>query len=150
MTEHDESRWIGAEEEPEARLLRADKIEVEVGQWLPDGTFVGELVRFSGEEVGSYTDFSEARSGDDRGTTYTLYRRGPVEGDQARYRVHVERWTRWQGEESEAFLRPVEPVESESVIRGPITYGVYTEEQAREAWGRLFAALGMPNVRDID
>lgn len=112
-----------------------NRVEVKVGHWSPDGTFLGELVRFRGEEVGSYTDYSEARSQDDRGTTYTLYRCG--EG----YRVYVERWTRWQGESSEAWLWPQDEEGS---------YSVATEAEARKYHAHLFAAVGMPNVRDID
>ncbi len=79
------------------------KVEVEVGRWTPDGTFTGETLRFTAEEVGSYTDRSLADSEDDRGITYTLYRT-----PDARYRVHVKEWTRWQGEDSSAALHPFE------------------------------------------
>ncbi len=142
MTEHDAgSRWTGAEDEPGGQdnpltsEERGEKIEVKVGRWLPDGTFTGEVLRFTGSEVGSYTDYTESRSEDDRGTTYTLYRSGR-EG----YRVHVERWTKWEVEESEAWLDPNDPDAATP----------YTEAEARQAYPELFAALGMPNVRDID
>lgn len=118
----------------------SNKVEVRVGAFAQDGTFLGELVRFTGEEVGSYTDYSEAQSKDDRGTTYTLYR-CPRPGGETGYRVHVERWSRWQGEGSEAYLWPQDEDGS---------FYVATEAGAREYHSYLFAALGMPNVRDID
>lgn len=142
MTEHDaESRWRDAEEEPggyDNPLTgeeNREKIEVKAGRFAPDGTFLGELVRFAGEEVGSFTDYAEGRSLDDRGTTYTLYST-PAGG----YRVYVERWTRWQGEESEALLEPNDPDAATP----------FTEAEARQAYPELFAAVGIPNVRDID
>ncbi len=116
--------------------LEANKVEVKVGHWSPDGTFLGEVVRFTGEEAGAYTDYAEARSQDDRGTTYTLYR-CPAD----RYRVHVERWSRWQGEEREAYLWPQDEEGAFYAAR---------EEEAREYHAHLFAATGMPNTRDID
>jgi hypothetical protein len=140
MSEHEErqgERQIGAEEDTE-------KVEVEVGGYSVDGTFLGERLRFAAEEVGSWTDFSMARSQDDRGVTYTLYK---LPG--GKYRVHELSWSRWQGEGSEALLYPVEQDE-EAAYGGAFTYDAYTEDDARQAWPHLFAALGMPNVRDID
>jgi len=122
-----------------------NKVKVEVGGYSADGTFLGEVVRFTAEEVGSWTDHSMATSSDDRGVTYTLYK---LPGDPARYRVHEVAWTRWQGEESEALLAPVDEDEDD-VTYGPggaLSYGSYTEDEARLAWPHLFAALGMPNV----
>jgi hypothetical protein len=120
--------------------------KVEVGRWAPDGTFTGEELRFTGEEAGSYTDYSEARSSDDRGITYTLYRT-----PDARYRVHVHEWSRWQGEDSSATLHPFEERGEDGVYgREPLAYATYTEEEARRAWPELFAAVGTPNVRDLD
>ncbi len=125
-----------------------DKVDVKVGVWLPDGTFTGEVLRFAGEEVGSYTDYSPANSRDDRGTTYTLYRCPPGN----RYRVAVEEWSRWHTESSEAALFPNG---SSAEDRGPeeplYDYSeTYSEEQVRRDYPELFAALGMPNVRDLD
>jgi hypothetical protein len=133
----------GAQEATEGR------VEVEVGRYDAHGTFTGEVVRFRGEEVGSYTDYSAARSRDDRGITYTLYRCPPAgeATDEPRYRVYVEEWSRWQGEDSCAVLHPHE--ELESPYEEP-RYGSYTEAEARAQWGFLFAALGTPNKRDID
>ena len=117
--------------ETHQRMNEDEKVEVKVGGWLADGTFTGTLVRFSGEALGDYTDYSEASSSDDRGTTYTLYRT-----PDGNYRVHVEVWSRWQGEGSEAWLLP----------QG---YPA-TEEEAREEHAHLFAAVGTPNVVDLD
>ncbi len=124
-----------------------NKVKVEVGGYSADGAFLGEVVRFTAEEVGSWTDHSMATSSDDRGVTYTLYRL-----PDGKFRVHEAAWTRWQGEESEAFLAPVD-VDEDDVTYGPggaLTYDAYTEDEARQAWPHLFAALGMPNTRDID
>ncbi len=119
-------------------MSEENRVEVKVGHWSPDGTFLGELVRFTGEEVGSYTDYAEARDRDDRGATYTLYRRA---GSPGRYRVHVERWTRWQGEENAAYLWPQDEDGA---------FYAASEEEAREYHAHLFAAVGIPNIRDID
>ena len=118
------------------------KVEVKIGAWLPDRTFTGKLVRFKGEEVGGYTDFSEANSSDDRGTTYTLYYcpRFVDDVELKYYRVHVERWTRGQGESSEAWLEPFDPD-----AKMP-----FNEAEARQGFPELFAALGMPNVIELD
>ncbi len=156
MNEHEElqgERRIGAEEEPGGydnpltASLEENRIEVKVGGYGADGTFLGEVLRFRAEEAGSWTDYSSATSRDDRGATYTLYRL-PGSPREPRYRVHEFDWSNWQGEGSEAFLYPV--AEGEETEYGPITYGAYTEEEARQEWPQLFAALGMPNVRDID
>ncbi len=125
---------------------RGNKVEAKVGGWTSDGTFTGEVLRFVAEEVGAYTDYSEASSGDDRGITYTLYRT-----PDDRYRVYVEEWTRWQGEDSSAALHPFEERGEDDIYGNePLVYTTYSEEEARREWPELFAALGMPNVRDID
>lgn len=120
---------------------REAKVEVKVGVYTADGTFLGEVVRFAAEEVGSWTNYAAATSSDDRGTTYTLYRL-----PDGTYRVHEFDWSNWQGEESEAFLHPATGVVTDE---GPV-YSAYTLEEARKEWRQLFAALGEPNVRDID
>lgn len=136
----------------EASAFGESKVEVKVGRWTPDGTFTGEELRFAGEEIGSYTDFSMARSNDDRGITYTLYRVPPSgEAGEPAYRVYVKEWTRWQGEDESAALHPFEELsEGEVYANIPVTYTTYSEEEARRAWPELFAAVGMPNTRDID
>jgi hypothetical protein len=34
------------------------QVEVNVGMWASDGIFLGEIVRFRGEEIGSHTDLT--------------------------------------------------------------------------------------------
>ena len=120
---------------------QATRVEVQVGAYTADGTFLGEIVRFTGEEAGSWTDYRASTSSDDRGTTYTLYRM-----PDDRYRIHEFDWSTWQGEGSEAALHPNTGVVT---AEGP-EYSVYTLDEARKEWRHLFAALGDPNVRDID
>ncbi len=126
------------------------KVEVKVGPYDEAGTFTGEIVRFTGEEVGSYCERTgQTGSRDDRGSTYTLYR------CPGGYRVLVEHWSRWQGEGSRTHLLPNdaedEPYLHELDDPGPITYGVLSEEYARSRFGWLFAAaLDEPNVRELD
>lgn len=53
-------------------------------------------VVFQGEQVGTYREYGEGRDGrptDTRGTTETLYR--TADGSLV---VHVDEWSRWQGE----------------------------------------------------
>jgi hypothetical protein len=115
--------------------MTEEKTEVRVGRFAPDGTFLGELVRFAAEEAGSYTDYSPARSNDDRGITYTLYRT-----PAGMFRVYVEHWSRWQAEGSFSELEPNDPDAATP----------YTEAEARNAFPELLAAAGMPNTRDLD
>jgi len=114
------------------------KEEIEVGKWLADGTFVGHLVRFRGEWVGYY----EA-PGDEAGVTvtHTLFRCPmPAERpEEAGYRVHVVDWRRSRGEVSEARLEPDDPDPRP-----------FTEVEARQGFPELFAAVGMPNVIELD
>ena len=71
------------------------RIEVQVGKWARNGVFLGHLVRFTGEELGAYFDYSRAAGLDDRGTTYVLYRVvDTVPGEW--YRVYVKNWSRWR------------------------------------------------------
>ena len=62
-------------------------------------------VEFMGEELGSLTEYGEGRDGgitDTRGTTETLYRTS-----DGRLIVHVDDWSRWQGEPSTESLREI-------------------------------------------
>lgn len=127
-----------------------NKVEVKVGSWDRDGTFTGEVVRFTGEEVASYTELhGETGSQDDRGTEYQIYK----VGDDA-YRVHIETWSRWQGEGSYAQLLPnnadEDPYADDPEVRRPIKYGTYTEKEVRAQYPQVFAASGDPNVVDLD
>jgi hypothetical protein len=120
------------------------KVEVKVGDWWPDETFVGEIVRFTGKEVGTWTVWPDI-PGEHWVNTYTLYRTPDGE-----YRIHAERWSRWDGEGARAWLEPVVAPEDVGPEEKPPIYKTFTEKQARSAYPKLFAALGMPNVRDLD
>jgi hypothetical protein len=80
----------------------AKEEEVKVGSWDWEGTFTGQVIRFAGELVGDYRELTgQTSSRFDRGTAYTLYKCG-----EDSYRVYVEKWSRWQGEQSYARLLP--------------------------------------------
>lgn len=126
-------------------MTETSKVELQVGRTTPEGAFLGEIVRFSGEEVGSHTEHERG----DRGTDYALYRCG--EG----YRVWLETWSHHRGEENQATLLPndaspephaADPADQER----PIAYSTYTESQARAEWPQLFAVIGDPNVWELD
>lgn len=129
----------------------ATKVSVKVGGWDPDGTFTGQVIRFSGEEVGFYRQLhGQFSSGDDRGTDYRLYKT-----PDGKYRVHIDTWSRWQGEESYAQLLPNNAEEDmfhpdDPEYGHPVKYGTYTEEEARSRHPQIFAAIGDPNVIDLD
>jgi hypothetical protein len=123
------------------------KVEVEVGNWLPDGTFTGHLVRFTGAEVGSYTDVE----GQDYGTTYTLYachlpdHVAVYDEDGMReegYRVLITNWRHTQDQRSpcHAVLEPDDPDRQTP----------FNEDQARNGFPELFADIGEPNIIDLD
>jgi hypothetical protein len=76
------------------------KVEVKVGDWWPDDTFVGEIVRFTRQELGTWTEKPQS-SGEYKITTYTIYRT-----PESEYRVYVERISRWVGEGNKAWLQP--------------------------------------------
>lgn len=51
-------------------------------------------VQFEGKKIAQTTDYAGSTSGhDDRGVTETLY-----QVSDGRYVVHIENWSRWQGE----------------------------------------------------
>ena len=72
----------------------AEKMEVEVGRWTPDGTFTGETLRFTAEEVGSYTDRSLADSEDDRGSRTRSTGRSPAAKAGGGLRESARSWRR--------------------------------------------------------
>ncbi len=116
--------------------MTEEKTEVRVGRFAPDGTFLGELVRFTAEEAGFRRELhGELSNADDRGTDYTLYRTAA-----GKFRVYVEHWSRWQGEGSFSELEPNDPD-----AKTP-----YTLAEVRNAFPELLAAAGMPNTRDLD
>ena len=62
-------------------------------------------VQFTGEELASRTEYGLGRQGgitDTRGVTETLYR-----AEDGRLLVHVDDWSRWQGEPNTYSLHPV-------------------------------------------
>jgi len=112
-----------------------EKEEVEIGKYLADGTFTGHLVLFTGEWVGYYD-----APGDEAGVTvtHTLFRCPMPAGEaEAGYRVHIVDWRLKRGEASEARLEPSAPTP-------------FTEEEARRAFPKLFAAVDMPNIVELD
>src|SRR5215208_840377 len=113
------------------------KREVRVGSWEPDETFLGGIVRFTGEELGSLTEWPEGH-GEHRVKTYTLYRT-----PDGRYRIHVERWSRWCGEGTKAWLEPTVAAEDIGPEETLPVYETYSEAQARARYPKLFASLGM-------
>lgn len=65
-------------------------------------------VEFTGEKLGSWTEYGAGRDGcitDTRGKTQTLYKT-----DDGRLIVHVDDWSRWQGEPSTETLHEVTDV----------------------------------------
>lgn len=116
--------------------------------------FLGEKIRFRGEQRGFYTETSTL---DDsrlkrKEIRYALYR---CPGGYMVLRVEAasqrrrER-SRWHTKESSKSLLPV--VDGADASHGEKTpvYGAYTEEEARQAFPELFSAVGLPNVRDLD
>jgi hypothetical protein len=100
-------------------------MNVPVGDYLPDGTFVGELAEFDGREVGVYdgvyTDLPDP--GDTHGLVLRLYE--CPDG----YRVHELLWPLVPGRSAVASLFPA---------GGDEGLGAYTEQEARDAWGTYF------------
>lgn len=131
-------------EEESMRNATTQKVEIKVGSWWPDESFTGEILRFSGEELGSWTEWPDIQ-GEHRVKTYTVYRT-----PDGRYRIHVERWSRWQGEGTRAWLEPTLAAEDIGPEEEIPVYETYSEEEAQRIYPKLFAALGMPKVRDLD
>lgn len=135
-----------------------DKVEVDVGHrvFASDGRprLVGEVVRFKGEYLGFYEaeDFLDDSRLKRTQISYSLYR------CPGGYRVHrselhsrrLRERSGWQ--RKEAFLSLLPTVDEEGVGRDERTpnYGLYTEEEARRTFPKLFSAVGVPNVRDLD
>jgi hypothetical protein len=135
-----------------------DKVEVDVGHRIfasdDRPRFVGEVVRFKGEYLGFYKaeDFLDDSSLKRTEISYSLYRCPGgyrVRRSELHSRRHREQ-SSWQ--RKEAFSRLLPTVDEEGVGRDEQTpnYGLYTEEEARRTFPRLFSALGMPNVCNLD
>ena len=105
-----------------------EKQEVKVGDWDGDGNFMGKVLRFTGLELGQWTDHTPSRSNDDRGHTYTLF-----ELPTGLFRLYIDRWSRWQGESSSAMLTDPR-----------------TLDDLREEWPSALSALGFPEEIDLD
>jgi hypothetical protein len=130
-----EDRGFGSREasqDTRARTLRVRelglqevKMEIPVGDYLPDGTFEGEEIKFEGREVevrdGLNTETDDP--GNVLGFVFRLYQ--CPEG----YRVHELLWPVVPGQAAVASLYPEV---------GYRMYGTYTEEEARKQWGQHF------------
>ncbi len=134
------------------------RVEVKVGHHVlvSDGRppFVGEVVRFRGELLGSYTadtsvDDSRLKRKD---TTYALYRCPGgyrIGRSEVHYRRRRER-SRWTTTEAYTSLLPKAAEEGADENGQAPGYGLYAEEEARREFPNLFSATGMPNVRELD
>lgn len=110
----------------------------EVGAWSKKGEFLGGVRRPGGEvgarEAGSHTYLSVGRGSGDHEVIFTLH---PFPGG---YRVLMQKRT--GGENKEMWLAPVSE-EEESYI------GLFSEEEARELFPYLFAALRAPDDIEV-
>lgn len=105
--------------------------KVEIGAWSGKGEFLGKPARFGEtyrEESREGEHLYVGRGDEDHEITVTLH---SFDGG---YRVLVEQWDQ---EERRIWLAPVEE-EEESYI------GLFSEEEAREAFPYLFAVLEVP------
>jgi hypothetical protein len=102
-----------------------------VGAWSKGGEFLGEtrLARGGGGVLGDYAHCSVSRGAEERGIRFTLHAFG------GGYRILVEEWGK--GEDRALWLAPLEE-EEESYI------GLFSEEEIRERFPYLLAALEMP------
>ena len=107
-----------------------------VGAWSKGGEFLGEarLVRGDGESLASYARCSLSRGTQGHGVRFTLH---AFDGG---YRVLMEEWGR--GEDRMLWLAPAEE-EEESYI------GLLSEEEVREGFPYLLAALEMPDGVEV-
>lgn len=138
------------------------RVEVPVGHhvFVADGRprFLGEKVRFRGELLGFFT---EAYTLDDgrlkrKDVVYALYRCPDgyrVLRRETDYRRRRER-ARWTAVEAVAGLLPVvgggDADRNEQEEGAVPIYGTFDEDEARRRFPKLFSAVGLPNVRDLD
>lgn len=105
---------------------------VEVGAWTAKGEFLGKPARLCGTGGGEASEAAHlyvGRGDRDWGIRFTLH---SFDGG---YRILLEEWSR--GENTRVWLAPVDE-EEESYIE------LFSEEEAREAFPYLFAALELP------
>jgi hypothetical protein len=110
-----------------------------LGAWSKKGDFLGQVARLgdeAGGKAGGHTYLSAGRGSGERGVNFTLH--SFPDG----YRVLVEEWGRGEGEDRELWLAPMLE-EEESYI------GLLSEEEARELFPYLFAALELPHVIEM-
>jgi hypothetical protein len=102
-----------------------------IGAWSKGGEFLGEalLAPSDGGALSGYAHCSVSRGTGERGIRFTLH---AFDGG---YRVLVEEWG--QGETRALWLAPLEE-EEESYV------GLFSEEEVRERFPYLLAALEMP------
>lgn len=131
---------------------REDMIRVEVGEWVPDGTFLGSIIEFYGQEAGHWTEPVGTTGAHFEQALYRVVRPGGGEG----YRVYERYRSRWEADSDHAMLHPAGRSHEErggAMVRTDPTrtrHEPYTEAEAREGFPRLFAAIGSPNVVRLD
>ncbi len=103
-----------------------------IGAWSKGGELLGEahLARGGAGALNAYAHCSVSRGTGERGVRFTLH------GFDGGYRVLVEEWE--NGENRTVWLAPLED-EEESYI------GLFSEEEVRERFPYLLAALEMPD-----
>ena len=109
--------------------MDTQKVEIKVGPFSPDGTFLGEFWRFTGEDVASWTEHISDPQ-DNWTVTYTLYK------CPGGYRLHVYKRSEWYGVGSRADLYPSACYEDLAAVR--------------EDFPDVLAAMNYPDVVDID
>lgn len=108
----------------------------EIGAWSKKGEFLGRVRHLgcgTGREEGGDAFLSASRGSEERGIAFTLH------SFRGGYRVLVKEWGR---AERELWLAPVAE-EEESYI------GLFSEEEARETFPYLFAALVAPTSVEV-
>ena len=114
-----------------------------IGAWSSQGEFLGLISDtfavprdgYSGEQPDDYLHVG--RGGTESGVSVTLHRF--ARGGEAGYRVRVHQWN----EEGESSYWIAPTVEDEGYI------GMFTEEEVRQGFPYLFAALEVPGGFEI-
>jgi hypothetical protein len=118
-------------------VSRPDAVGRRVEAWSKGGEFLGEadIPRGGGGAVWSYAHCSVSRGTEERTIRFTLHVFG------GGYRILYEEWG--SGEDRALWLAPAEE-EEESYI------GLFSEEEVRERFPYLLAALEMPDRVEVD